>query len=161
MTPLVGCPFEEQVLASVVEDHWPLTVEPSLREHVAQCHVCAEAVGVAALFREANTQSHNDANLPDASRVWWLAQMRARREANADAARPILATQVVAGAWAAGLLFVCLGAAFAWVQSTRIWIESVVTLASSLLLSHGVEIAFGAAFIVLLPTAAYFAMGKE
>ncbi len=153
----VECPFEAQVLASLMEDRWPLAVEPSLREHVSHCSICSEVASVGGAFREANSHSREEATLPDASRVWWLAQIRARREADADAARPILATQIAAGAWALGLLFVCFSVALAWFQSTRAWFESVVAL----LLTHGVEIAFAAAIVVLLPTAAYFAMGKE
>jgi hypothetical protein len=157
MTNRIECEFEAQVLASVLEGRWPLAVEPDLREHVSQCGLCSTVAGMADLFAAANHQSQATATLPDASRVWWMAQIRARREATVDAGRPILATQLAACAWIIGLLFVCCGVALTWFQSTRGWMESAL----SLLLSHGPVIVSAAAIVVVLPAAAYFAMGKE
>jgi hypothetical protein len=90
-----------------------------------------------------------------------MAQIRARREAAAEAARPILATQIAACAWAVGLLVASLGAALTWLQFTRGWVVSVVSSAATLLVAHGLLIAFAAAIVLLLPTAAYFVLGKE
>jgi hypothetical protein len=148
------CEFEAQTLASVLQSRWPLGVDAELREHVSRCAICSDVAAIAGSFELAREHSHAAAVLPDPSRVWWIAQIRARREAAGDAARPILATQIAACVWAIGLLVVCLGAALAWFQSTRGWMES-------LLLAHGVLIALAAAIVVVLPTAAYFAMGKD
>ncbi len=145
------CEFEAQALACVLEGY----LEPSLHEHLTRCPICSEAVALGGTFALANRESMAAAtSLPDPGRVWWMAQIRARREAANDAARPILATQIATFAWAVGLLIVCLGVAFAWFRSTGEWIESALT-------SHGLLIALAAAIIVLLPTAAYFALGKE
>ncbi len=157
----VECEFEAEVLASALGGSWPLGVEPGICEHVSHCVICAEVVTMAATFAVASQEWRASATLPDSSRVWWLAQLRARREAVEDATRPILATQIAACAWAVGLLVVCLGVALAWFQITRGWLESVVALAGVELLAHGTLIAFAGAVVVLLPTAAYFAMGKE
>lgn len=154
MRKLNECECEAEALAAVLEARWPLAVDSALREHVEQCPICSEAVSIAGTFTLARQDSHAAAELPDASLVFWMAQLRARREAAHDAARPILATQIAAFAWAIGLLFVSLGAAPTWFQSTRSWMESI-------LLTHGVLIVLVAAFVVLLPTAAYFAMGEE
>jgi len=149
-----GCEFEAHALAAVLEARWPLGTDAALREHVAQCAICSEVVTLADTFAEARQDSQATLSLPDASRVFWMAQIRARREALHDAARPILATQIAAFAWAIGLLIVCLGAALTWFQSTRSWMESV-------LLAHGILIAVAASLVLLIPTAAYFVLGKE
>ena len=150
----VECEYETQALAAVLEARWPAAVDKVLREHVLRCPICANVVAIADSFAIARQHSHASAALPDASRVFWMAQLRARREAAQDAARPILATQIATFAWAIGLLIVCLGVALSWFQSSRGWVES-------LLLAHGVLIALATALVVLLPTAAYFAIGKE
>ena len=150
MTP-TECEFEAQALAAATEG----CAEPALREHVLRCPICAEVVALSNAFALTNQQSLTAAaSLPDPSRVWWMAQVRARREATQDAVRPILATQIATFAWAIGLLIVCLGVAFAWFRSA-------FSLATAVLLSHGVLVAIAAAVVVLLPTAAYFALGKE
>jgi hypothetical protein len=149
-----ACQFEVQALAAVLESRWPLGTDAALREHVSQCTICSEVIALADTFAEARQDSQATAALPDPSRVFWMAQMRARREALHDAARPILATQIAAFAWAIGLLIVCLGGALTWFQSTRSWMESV-------LLAHGILIAVTASLVLLIPTAAYFVLDKE
>ena len=154
MNTPIHCEFEAQALAAMLEYRWPHAVEPTLREHVAGCASCSEVVAMADTFAAARQETHSIATVPDASRVWWIAQIRARREAAADAARPILATQIAAFAWALGILVVCLGGVLAWFQPARVWISSMVV-------AHGFVIAMAAAIVLLLPTAAYFAMGKD
>ena len=153
----VECEYEAPLLAAVLEGRWPLGVEADLREHAAHCSICSEVIALSEAFALAHSETRVDATVPDASRVWWMAQIRARREAAEEAVRPILATQLAACAWVVGLLIVCLGVALSWFQTTRVWIESAATL----LLAHGVVLSLAAAVVVILPTAAYFAMGKE
>ena len=166
----VECGFESEVLAAVLQSRWPDEVDISLSEHVASCAVCSGVVAIADAFDAARQHTHASAVLPDASRIWWFAQIRARREAAEEAGRPILATQIAAFAWAVGLLAVCLGTALTLFQGTRNWIvamvggfntRAIVSAAMTPLLAHGVLIALAAAIVVLLPAAAYFAMGKE
>jgi hypothetical protein len=145
----VDCEAEAEVLAAVVEFRWPERVDARLREHVSSCAICSAVVAVAGAFDLARQDTQALAVLPDSSRVWWLAQLRARREAAEAAARPITATQVIAFAWAVGLLGVCLGAALTWFQSTTLLVE------------HGVLIVGTAAVVFLLPAVAYFAMGRD
>ena len=45
-----------------------------------------------------------DARLPAAGQVWWRAQVRARHDAAAVAARPVMVAQAVGGAAALGLV---------------------------------------------------------
>jgi hypothetical protein len=145
-----ACEFEAEVLAAALESR----LAPDLREHAGHCSICSEVASLVPTFALARQEAHARAAVPDASRIWWMAQLRARREAVTDASRPILATQIAALVWAIGLIVVCLGAALAWFQATRVWMES-------LLLTHGVLIALCAATVLVLPTVAYFAIGKE
>lgn len=156
MTPR-ECEQEAPLLAAVLEGRWPLGVEEGLRAHAAHCGICSEVAALAGVFATAHSETRANAALPDASRVWWMAQIRARREATEEATRPILATQLAACAWVIGLLIVCLGVALTWFQTTRVWVESL----AALLLAHGVLLSLAAAVVVIVPTAAYFAMGKE
>ena len=61
---------------------------PELLRHVATCAVCAEVVAVTTFLQE-ESRLANDSPLPDASFIWRKAQIRARREALANATRPI------------------------------------------------------------------------
>ena len=124
--------------------------------------ICAETALVAAAIDDSREQLRAAAVVPDAGRVWWLAQLRARREAIQTAGRPITLIQVVAFACATGLLGACLGACFgatsAWFQSALRWIQSQPVTA--LLTRHALLAAAAmAAAIVLLP-AAYRTLAK-
>jgi hypothetical protein len=157
------CEFESEVLAAALQSRWPDRVDPQLREHAATCSLCAETALVASAIDQAREEARGAAVLPDAGRVWWLAQMRARREAIAAAGRPITLVQVIAFACAAALLGVCFGACFgatsSWFQSAlrRIQMQPV----AALLAGHVVLAACLAAIIVLIPAAAYFAFAKD
>jgi hypothetical protein len=108
--------------------------------------------------------------VPDSGRVWWLAQLRARREAAEAAGRPITAVQVIALACAVGLLGACFGATSMWFQSALRWIASGVAtldfrtllpLGATLLAEHGALILAMAAVLFLVPAAVYLAIGRD
>ncbi len=157
------CEFESEVLAAALQSRWPDRVDPQLREHAATCSMCAETALVAAAIDDSREDLRATAVLPDAGRVWWLAQLRARREATQAAGRPITIIQVIAFACATGLLGACLGACFgatsSWFQYALRWIQSQPVTA--LLTQHVLLAAATAAVIVLLPTAAYRAFGRD
>lgn len=85
----VECPFEGEVLSAVIEGWWPDRADTDLRAHVAACPSCAAVAAVGTVMDEDRNQLRAAAVLPNAGRVWWLAQMRARREAAAAANRAI------------------------------------------------------------------------
>ncbi|MCC6586945.1 MAG: hypothetical protein IT168_09665 [Bryobacterales bacterium] len=89
MTPPVECPFEAEVLAAVLQGWWPQRAAAGLRTHVAGCPVCAGVVAVGTALLEDRRHLRSAAVLPNAGRVWWLAQTRARRDAAAAANRAI------------------------------------------------------------------------
>ncbi|MBI4908604.1 MAG: hypothetical protein HY820_33600 [Acidobacteria bacterium] len=113
-----GCAFEAEVLAAVVECAWPHRCGQELVEHARQCPVCADLVLVAGAIRtDRQSDDMTIAAVPDSGRIWWKAQMRARREAIDAAGRPITAIQVITLACAMGLIGACFGATSTWFQS--------------------------------------------
>jgi hypothetical protein len=157
--PRYECEFEAEVLAAAIQSRWPNRVDPSLREHASKCQVCSDVALVAAAIDTAREQTRDIPILPDAGRVWWLAQMRARREAAATAARPIAASQLIAGACAVGLLGACFGATSAWFQEG---LRRLATIdAPGLLAQHGALAATIGAVLFLVPAAAWLALRKD
>jgi hypothetical protein len=114
----VECPFEEDVLAAVATGRWPDRVDETLRAHVGTCTICHDLVNVAQVFAETVDEPVGSASpLPEPSRVWWTAQLRAREEAARMAARPITVTQAVAFAAIVGALGAVIGASSSWLQT--------------------------------------------
>jgi hypothetical protein len=158
------CAFEEEVLAAVVESRWPERVAAHLREHAASCAICRDLVEVAGAIGEVRDQMPAPVLIPDAGRVWWIAQLRARREAIKEAGRPITAAHVIAFACAVGLAGACFGATSAWFQAALRWLASgkhLVPSATAIVLQHG-AIATGMVILLfVVPAAVYLAMGRE
>jgi hypothetical protein len=153
MTPF-ECAFEEEVLAAVVAGK----VDAHLREHAALCAVCRDLVEVAGAIGEVRDQMPAPVLVPDAGRVWWIAQLRARREAIKEAGRPITAAHVSALACAAGLAGACFGATSAWFQAA---LKDFVPSATAIVLQHGAIAAGMAVLLFLVPAAIYLAMGRD
>lgn len=155
----IDCEFEAEVLAAAVESRWPDGADAQLRAHVAACPICSEAALAAGAISKARDEMRGSFVVPDSGRVWWLAQLRARREAIEAAGRPITVAHLVAFACAAGLCGACFGATSTWFQDALRWVASSPIAA---LLAQHVALAAGAgAILLLIPAAAYFALGKE
>jgi hypothetical protein len=155
----VECQFEPEVLAAVFQSRWPGHVDAPLRLHVAACPICSDLVAVAGAFDGARDQLVATAALPDPTRVWHLAQLRARREAVQAAGRPITAAQVLAFAAAMGLLGACFGATSTWFQSLLARVASSLTAAP--LAEHSAFVLGIVAAVLLLPTAVFVALGRD
>ncbi len=163
MTP-PECVFEEDVLAAVVESRWPERVDVHLREHAEACAICRDLVEVASAIGEVRDQIPAPVLIPDAGRVWWIAQLRARREAIKEAGRPITAAHVIAFACAVGLAGACFGATSAWFQAALRWLASgkdLVPSATAIVAEHGAIAAGMAVLLFLVPAAIYLAMGRD
>lgn len=100
--PLKECAHEREVLDLVLAERWPDRCDPDVVAHAADCDVCSEVLAVAMAMRE--DESRVEAEIvaaspqhpqvvPDATLVWWRAQMRAQEEAGRRAARPIAMVQ--------------------------------------------------------------------
>jgi hypothetical protein len=157
------CKFESEVLAGMLESRWPDGFDVTLREHVSACATCSEVVAVASAIQCDREDLHTRAIVPDSGRVWWLAQVRARREAVQAAARPITVAQMIAFGCAAGALGACFGATSTWFQyalrSIRLSLNSLDVQAATAVLSGHVVLAIGmGAVLLLVPAAVYFAI---
>jgi hypothetical protein len=166
----VECEFEPDVLAAVVQSRWPERVDAQLRAHVASCSICSDVVSVAGAFDGSLEQMRASAGVPDASRVWWVAQLRARREAVEAAGRPITAVQVIAFACAVGLLGACMGATSTWFQlalrrfasnAVSFDVAAFLTATTTLFVEHGALVLGLIAVVFLVPTVVYVAFGRD
>jgi hypothetical protein len=159
----VECEFEAEVLSAVLQSRWPERADPALQAHVADCTICSDVAAVAGVIEDAREEMRAEVVVPDSGRVWWLARVRARQEAAKTAARPITATQMIAGACAVGLLGACFGATSAWFQDALRWMGSAFAgfdLAGELM-AHGTIVLGMAGVLLLVPFAAWLAMRRE
>jgi hypothetical protein len=157
--PFAECEFEPEVLAAVVQSRWPHRVDAELRSHAAGCPICQEAALVAGAIDAAREAEYAQVKLPDAGKVWWLAQWKARREAAQAAARPITITELIAVACTVGLLGACFGATSEWFQAALHWFQGAVSqidFAQHALLAVGMG-----AVLFLVPAVAWLALRKE
>lgn len=103
---LAHCTQEEAVVQAAHSGDWS---EP-LRSHAARCPICSEVALVSSFLRIEAESARAEAVLPDPGRIWWKAQLAARREAAERALRPIALMEKLAVACGA----LCLGIAFFW-----------------------------------------------
>jgi len=170
----VECEFEAEVLAAVLQSRWPEHVDAGLRAHAAGCTICADVAAIAAAIDEDRAHMRADAILPDSGRMWWQAQMRARREAATAAGRPITAAQVIALACAMAFLGACFGATSSWFQSTLKQMGSAVAgikiqalvpfapkMAAGIVAGHTLLLLAMAGLVLLAPAAVYFAVLRD
>jgi hypothetical protein len=162
------CEFEVDALAAALQQRFPDRVDAALHAHVAGCPICSDVVAIASAADGAREEMR--AAIPDAGRMWWLAQIRARREAAEAAGHPITAAQLIAFACAVGLLGACFGAtstrfqsALGWIASTAdgFHVKAVLPSAMGLLVQHGALILTMAAVFFLISTAVYLALGRD
>jgi hypothetical protein len=153
------CEFEGDVLAAVIQSRWPSRVDPELRAHVEGCGICRDVAVVAAAIEESREELRGAAVIPDSGRVWWIAQMRARREAAKAAARPITITEMVAFACAIGLLGACFGATSTWFQELLAWIGGQKV--GPMLAAHSLLAAAMVALLLAIPAAVYLVVGRD
>ena len=99
----IDCVHEHDVLDAIGSNRWPDRCSAELRDHVRGCAMCADVAEIAGPLADERDRSWHEADVPQASLVWWRAQMRARAEAASLARRPIAMAQSVA--------VVCLGVA--------------------------------------------------
>jgi|SRR5579864_585719 hypothetical protein len=162
----VECEFEAEVLAATLQSRWPDRVDADLLAHVATCTICSDVVAIAGAMDDAREEMRACATVPDSGRVWWQAQLRARREAAEAAGRPITAVQVIAFACAVGVLGACFGATSTWFQAAlRSMASSVAAFDArpflALVAEHSALTLAIAAVLLVVPTAVYLALGRD
>jgi hypothetical protein len=166
----IECEFESEVLSAVLQSRWPARVEADLRAHAEACEICRDVIAVAGVIDQAHDEIRAQAVVPNSGRVWWLAQMRARREAAAAAGRPITVAQMIAFACAVGLLGACFGASSTWFQSalgrmassiSGFRIQPLVPFVVGLVAGHSALVIAMAAMLIVLPAAVCLAMFRD
>jgi len=166
----VECRFEAEALSAVLQSRWPQRVDAPLRAHIAACAICSDVVAVASAIDDARDEMRARAVVPDPGRVWWLAQLRARREAAKAVGHPITVVQAIAFACAVGLLAVCFGASSTWLQSELSWttaavaefkIQPLLPSAKALIAEHSALVLAMAALLFLVPAAVYLAVLRD
>ena len=102
MTPLTECAHEREMLDLVLSERWPDRCDPDMVAHAAECDVCRDVVAVAIAMRDDESlveagivaaSPQHPSVVPDATLVWWRAQLRAHEDAGRKAARPIAMVQ--------------------------------------------------------------------
>jgi hypothetical protein len=104
MTPRTSCPHEADVLDLVAIGQWPARADAALTEHVASCEICSDVAVVATAMADLGEASMAAVRVPDASAVWYRAQVAAREELARRATRPVLAAEIAAALGALGVL---------------------------------------------------------
>jgi hypothetical protein len=166
MSP-VECDFEADVLSAVMQSRWPEQTDSALVTHASTCPVCSDVVAVAGVVDESREALRTEAHLPDSGRVWWVAQMRARREAAKTAGRPITVVQVLAFACAMGLMGACFGATSQWFQSALqrmgagFDVQQLMAATGTAITEHGILTLLVIALMVAIPGAIYLVVVRE
>lgn len=99
------CPREQHVIDAITTGRWPGRCDPELTRHMASCDGCRDLAEIFGVLTASWEEAREDAHVPAAGTVWWRAQVRARRDAERTATRPITVTQA-AGAFLAIVLVV-------------------------------------------------------
>ena len=166
----VECEFESEVLGAVLEGRWPEGADNALRAHAAACRACSETAALAGAIGRSREAERSQAVVPESGRVWWLAQVRARREAVRNVGRPITAAQVIALACAMGLLGACFGATSTWFQqvlvrtghaAAGVRIQPLLAAAASAAADHIVLVLAAAGLLLIVPAALCLAILRE
>jgi predicted anti-sigma-YlaC factor YlaD len=149
------CVFEEEILAAALQSRWPDRIPAELRQHAAACSLCRDLAEAASAISELR---ESEVSVPDAGRIWWMAQMRARRDAIKTAGRPITAIQVAALGCAAGLAGACFGATSEWFQAMLRWGTPSLwaTIAEHAALALAVL-----GILIVLPAVLYFVLERD
>ena len=122
--PLVECPYEQDVMDAVATGRWPGRSPAELRDHVAGCGACADLLEVLPAIAGAWEPGPAEAQVPSSAVVWWRAQIRAREEAAAVAAKPLTVVQALAGVIGLALGAAAFAALYPWMASAFVGLRA-------------------------------------
>lgn len=168
----VECPREQDVLDAVSAGRWPHRADAELRNHVDGCGICQDVAAVFAAISDDLDAADQELAVPHSSIVWWRAQIRAREEAAAAAARPIAVVQIAAVACLIAAAIVLAPLALSTLQlaagstaDVAAWLApraAAVFGAFSLVTGMAQPILpFAAASILLMPIFLYYVLREE
>jgi hypothetical protein len=115
------CDEEERALQATRRGRWT----DDLARHAVECEVCAEVAAAARFMNVEAASLAADHRLPDPSRIWWRAQLLARREAARRALRPIVVVEQAALACA--LITIAFSITWGWPIVSG-WIGAMTSL---------------------------------
>jgi predicted anti-sigma-YlaC factor YlaD len=128
------CAREDAVLAAALDT---MRAAPTdVVEHLESCDHCRDLHRIASALHDEHAVAPAEAHVPSAGQAWWRAELRARQEATAIAARPITIATGIAAASLIGLLASLTGVLAFWLQD-RLVSTSVLEAASNLLAVAG------------------------
>ena len=114
------CARESATARAASAGEWP----EALRTHAASCPVCRDVALVATALGRDRRCLPVDPPVANAGRIWWIAQLRARRTAAERALRPISVMELIAMAAtvpvAAGALATALPVVTSWLAELRV-----------------------------------------
>ena len=163
-----GCTREDAVLAAALEA--PGTPVPAdLAEHLAACDHCRDLHVIASALQDDHATALAEARVPSAGQTWWRAELRARQEAAAVAARPITIVTGVAVACLIGLFASVAGVLAWWLRDSLAtpaaqWLTADVSTVSAWPLPDGARVVLWLAAGILLlatPLLLYVAFREE
>jgi hypothetical protein len=164
----IDCVREQELLDALASSRWPGRCDTGLRDHVAECAVCRDTLAVALPLLHDGEAAFAGAQVPSSGVVWWRAQLRARREAERAASRPITIVQAIAFCCGA----VSMAALALWASPAlpnwRDWLRGLGHAAGAAAVELGHAAAWGVLpwlilgmWIVLIPLAIYLAVADE
>lgn len=168
----IDCPREEELVEAIASRRWRDRADADLAAHTRTCAICRDVAAVAGALHDEGDAAWREARVPSAAHVWWRAQVRARQEAAAAAARPIAVAQGVAAASAAGLAAAAIAfglAASSWPEwLTMAGVSQLADARAADLLSMAIRapeitltIATVASGLVLMPLAVYLVLSDK
>lgn len=162
------CQREQDLMDAIASGRWPHRADAGLRAHVESCDVCSDLADVVVPIRVDYEFALRQARVPTAGAVWWRAQLRAKLDAQAAAARPLRAFTAVALASVTGLLAAVV--TMAW-PLIRTWLWALGVDAPALpdpsgvigaVASRGLPIVIAVALVaVAAPVALIFALSDR
>ena len=153
------CSRESDTAGAASAGEW----SEELRAHAADCSVCRDVALVAGALGADQRCPPTDLPVASAGRIWWMAQLRARRTAADRALRPISVMELVAIAVmvpvAAGALSSAFPVVAAWLAELRV--VSVVAEIGGYATLPGMTVAASAALAVLVLALARAVAGTD
>ena len=86
------CDKEKQVLQALGDSEW----DDSLRDHASECPICKDLVVVAEFMRDEAELTKAAPLIPNATFIWWKAELASRRGLVSRATRPIRVAKTLA-----------------------------------------------------------------
>ena len=153
------CSRESDTARAASAGEWP----EELLAHAADCPVCRDVALVAAALGRDRRRLPAEPRVANAGRIWWMAQLRARRAAAERAVRPISVMELVAIAVAVPVAARALASAVpvvaTWLTELRV-VSSVAGIEGYATLP-GVTVAASAALAVLVLALARAVAGTD